>query len=86
MSWLSGGISSLTDQISTFTKEVISESTQEIEGRRLFFKLLTIHKHSLILHVLDPVTELHLARKRNEEFANQNAQTQEEVYIILFIY
>ena len=34
-SWLSGGISqfsSLTDQISSFTKEVITESTQEIEG------------------------------------------------------
>ncbi len=34
MSWLSGGISSLTDQLSTFTKEVIAESTQEIEGAR----------------------------------------------------
>ena len=35
MSWLSGGISqlsSLTDQFSTFTKEVLTEATQEIEG------------------------------------------------------
>lgn len=31
-SWFGGGITSLTDQISTFTKEVIAESTQEIEG------------------------------------------------------
>ena len=36
MSWFSGGLSqfsSLTDQISTFTKEVLTESTQEIEGQ-----------------------------------------------------
>ena len=34
-SWLSGGLSqfsSLTDQISTFTKDVLSETTEEIEG------------------------------------------------------
>ncbi|XP_074662734.1 uncharacterized protein LOC141915192 isoform X2 [Tubulanus polymorphus] len=30
MSWLSGGISSLTDQISNFTKEVLTEGTEEV--------------------------------------------------------
>ena len=34
-SWLSGGLSqfsSLTDQISSFTKDVLTETTEEIEG------------------------------------------------------
>ena len=34
--WLSGGLSqfsSITDQISTFTKDVLSETTEEIEGQ-----------------------------------------------------
>ena len=38
MSWLSGGLSqfsSLTDQISSFTKDVITETTEEIEGSLL---------------------------------------------------
>ncbi len=35
MSWFGGGlsqISSLTDQISSFTKEVLTETTEEVEG------------------------------------------------------
>lgn len=35
MAWFSGGLSqfsSLTDQISTFTKEVLTETTEEVEG------------------------------------------------------
>ena len=35
MSWFGGGLSqfsSLTDQISTFTKDVLTETTEEVEG------------------------------------------------------
>ena len=35
MSWLSDGLSSLTGQITTFTKDVISETTEEVEGEVL---------------------------------------------------
>lgn len=38
-SWLSGGLSqfsSLTDQISSFTKDVLTETTEEIEGAQLY--------------------------------------------------
>ena len=32
-SWLSGGLNQLTDQISTFTKEVLTETTEEVTGQ-----------------------------------------------------
>lgn len=41
MAWFGGSLpqlSSITDQISSFTKEVLTETTEEVEGR--FFSLL----------------------------------------------
>lgn len=34
-SWLPSGLTSLTGQISSFTKEVLSEGTEEIDGKHL---------------------------------------------------
>jgi len=31
-SWISGGFNQLTDQITSFTKEVLTETTEEITG------------------------------------------------------
>ena len=33
MAWIRGGLSQFTDQISSFTKEVLTETTEEVEGR-----------------------------------------------------
>ncbi len=30
--WLSGGFNQITDQITSFTKEVLTETTEEVEG------------------------------------------------------
>ena len=32
MSWLGSGISQITGQISNFTKEVLTEGTEEVDG------------------------------------------------------
>lgn len=34
-SWFGNSFTSLTDQITTFTKDVLNETTQEIEGKGL---------------------------------------------------
>lgn len=45
MSWFGGGlsqISSLTGQISNFTKEVLTETTEEVEGEAKSLKRLRV--------------------------------------------
>ena len=54
-SWLSGGLSqfsSITDQISTFTKDVLSETTEEIEG--IIIRSLTKFQIARTVGVLQP--------------------------------
>ena len=34
MSWLGSGLSQITGQISNFTKEVLTEGTEEVDGKK----------------------------------------------------
>ena len=37
MAWFGSGISQITGQISNFTKEVLTEGTEEVDGRFVYF-------------------------------------------------
>jgi len=41
MAWFGSGISQITGQISNFTKEVLTEGTEEVDGRCVMSKPLT---------------------------------------------
>lgn len=90
-SWLSGGLSqfsSITDQISSFTKDVLTETTEEIEGRQRTVVLINAHLRSYVPSILwcvcvhaDPTAELQVARKKIEHLEDVNSHYKTEVCI-----
>ena len=79
-SWFGGRfsqISNLTDQLSTFTKEVLTETTEEVEGR--LYMVHHSYLHSLLPYT-DPSAELQIARKRISELEAVSEHTKTEVH------
>ncbi len=56
MAWLGTGLSQITGQISNFTKEVLTEGTEEVDGMteslQVHFKCF-VSDRSCLVHVLD---------------------------------
>lgn len=84
MSWFGGGLSSITSQISTFTKEVLTETTEEIQGTTP----VATERELCMLNVngardghTDPTAELHVARRRVAELDDLNKKLQSEVRV-----
>lgn len=80
MSWftgerLSNQLTSFKDQITTFTRDVLTETTDEIEGKKILF-----NEHSLAC--VDPVGELRLAKQRIDELEKIEYLQKDEVCII----
>ena len=80
-SWFGGAgiteqFSSLTGQISNFTKEVLTEATQEVEGREREIKDGSSGCYCICT---DPVTELQIAVKRVNELQTQNSELSSKV-------
>lgn len=83
MSWFTGqGLSnqftSFKDQITTFTKDVLTETTDEIDGN-LFYLMTTVW----VVYAADPVGELRLAKLRILELEKLEALQKEEVCIAI---
>lgn len=82
MSWLSGGISqlsSLTDQFSTFTKEVLTEATQEIEDPVTELQLCKKRVEEVEGQNAQYQIELERLKKRNEELEERSDTAEYQV-------
>ena len=89
MAWFSDRLpqfSSLTDHISNFTKEVLTETTEEIEGKAVVVAerghiLFNAHSVMTAFLVADPAAELQVARKKINELESLNKYIQTEVRV-----
>ena len=86
--WLSGslgsvshGLSSITGQISSFTKDVLKEGTEEVDGRCTFLIIFILVVQQLLqcFRVLDHQTELRIANGKVKELESAAEGQKQEV-------
>ena len=71
MSWLGNGFSNITGQITNFTREVLTEGTEEIDDAATELRISSTKLHTLEQNVLQQKAEIERLRKAYDEVSEK---------------